>query len=141
MSNPEQILREKGYYAAVVHGHSMTPLLVNHRDAVYIEKADELHKYDVVLFRRTDGQLVLHRVLGIKGDRLTVCGDNDVVKETIDRTQVIGVMKEFARKGTVMSVRSRRYRLYSRVWNASFPTKRVLRWMYRLIASVRRKSS
>ena len=66
MNNPRNIVNTKGYYCATVHGYSMYPLLCNHRDSVYIEKANSYKKYDVVLFERPNGKLVLHRIIKIK---------------------------------------------------------------------------
>ena len=69
MNNPRNIVNTKGYYCATVHGYSMYPLLCNHRDSVYIEKANSYKKYDVVLFERPNGKLVLHRIIKIRADR------------------------------------------------------------------------
>ena len=63
MNNPETLLAEQGFYAAAVHGHSMEPLLRNHSDTVFIEPPQTLKRMDTVLFRRQNGQLVLHRLL------------------------------------------------------------------------------
>ena len=126
MNNPEALLATHGFYAATVHGDSMMPLLHNHRDTVYVEPSDVCRPLDVVLYRRANGQLVLHRLLSRNGNVCTVCGDNDFVRETIDVSQILGVMTAFTRNGRTVYVTSRRYRLYSRVWTLSFPTKRLL---------------
>lgn len=129
MNNPEQLLAENGFYAATVHGHSMEPLLFEHRDVVYIEPTTTYKPWDVVLFRRTDGQLVLHRLIRCKNGVFWLCGDNDLKAESVDPKQMLGVMTAFSRNGQTVRVTSRRYRLYSRIWNFSLPTKRVLRWL------------
>ncbi|MBQ4618190.1 MAG: S24/S26 family peptidase [Clostridia bacterium] len=132
MTSPEALLKEQGFYAAAVHGVSMEPLLCNHRDTVFIEPFDTLKKRDVVLYRRDSGQLVLHRLLSQSGDTCIVCGDNDFVRETIRVSQILGVMTAFTRKGRTVRVTSKRYRLYSRLWNASMPTKRALHRIRRI---------
>ena len=132
MNSPETLLAENGFYAAAVHGQSMEPLLFNHRDTVYIEPSDTYKPQDVVLYRRQNGQLVLHRLLSKHGDTAVMCGDNDFVPETIKITQILGVMTAFTRNGKTVYTTSRRYRLYSRVWTLSLPTKRLLRRLYQV---------
>lgn len=132
-------MEKLGYYSAVVHGFSMYPLLVDHKDSVYIEKTDTFKKYDVLLFRRKDGQLVLHRLIGFSDDMLVLCGDNDFIAEKIYKNQVIGIMKEFSHNGKVYKVNNIWYKIYSKVWNLSFTTKRMLRFIYSSFNKVKSK--
>lgn len=131
MTNPEELLAENGFYASTVHGQSMEPLLRDHKDTVYIEPSDEYRPMNVVLYRRQNGQLVLHRLLKRCGEHYVMCGDNDFVRETITKEQILGVMTAFSRGERTVYATSRRYRLYSRVWTLSFPTKRMLHRLYR----------
>ena len=132
MSSPREIINSHGYYCAAVHGYSMYPLLFNHRDSVYIVKAEQYKKYDVALFERADGQLVLHRIVKIKDGVYYFCGDNDFVIEKVEKHQIIGKMTEFSRKDKEYKVSSFLYRLYSRVWCFSFFTKRIFKKFYGL---------
>lgn len=133
MNSPSQLLNTHGYYCSTVHGYSMYPLLFDHKDSVYIEKAKEFRKYDVVLFKRKSGQLVLHRIVGFEGDTLLICGDNEFKIEKVNKEQVLGKMTEFSRKNKEYTVNNFWYKLYYRVWCFSFPTKRVLRKIYTVI--------
>lgn len=130
MSSPEQIITEYGFYSAPVHGMSMYPLLINHRDSVYIEPPENLKKYDVVLFRRQSGQLVLHRILKIDNDKFYICGDNEFSKEIVHKRQIIGKMTEFCRNGKNGKTDSFGYKLYSRCIGSSFFIKRILLRIY-----------
>lgn len=130
MSSPEQIIEEYGFYSAPVHGMSMYPLLKNHKDTVYIIPPDNLKKYDVVLFRRQSGQLVLHRILKIDGNRFYICGDNEFRKEIVCKNQIIGKMTEFCRNNKNGKVTDLEYKIYSYCWNSSFLIKRILLRIY-----------
>lgn len=130
MSSPEQIIEEYGFYSAPVHGMSMYPLLKNHRDTVCILPPDKLKKYDVVLFRRQSGQLVLHRILKIDGNRFYICGDNEFRKEIVYKNQIIGKMTEFCRNNKNGKVTDLEYKIYSYCWNSSFLIKRILLRIY-----------
>lgn len=132
MNNPEQIIALKGYYAAAIHGVSMNPLLLDHRDSVYLQKAEQYSKYDVVLFRRKNNQLVLHRVIGMKNGKLIIRGDYDFQREMVDPAQCIGTMVQFTRNNKTYSVDHWLYRLYSRVWNSTTLFRRMLRFFRRV---------
>lgn len=132
MNNPRNIVNTKGYYCATVHGYSMYPLLCNHRDSVYIEKANSYKKYDVVLFERPNGKLVLHRIIKIKNGVYYFCGDNDFVIEKVAEQQFIGKMTEFSRKDKEYTINNFWYKLYTRVWCCSLFTKKILKRIYNL---------
>ena len=130
MNRIEEIIEKSGFYCAPVHGMSMYPLLKNHRDSVYITKPEGLKKYDVILFRRSNNQLVLHRILKLTGDTAVMCGDNEYKKEIIEQKQIIGKMTEFCRNGKVIKISNLWYRVYTHCFCFSFKTKRLLMYAY-----------
>lgn len=130
MSKPEDIITQTGFYCAPIHGMSMYPLLKNHRDSVCIKPCDKPKKYDVVLFRRQSGQLVLHRILKTDGDCFLICGDNEFVKEKVYQKQIIGKMTEYYRKDKKHNTNSFNFFIYSRLWCSSFFVKRILLRIY-----------
>ena len=141
MNSPEEIIADLGYYCASVHGCSMYPLLIDHRDSVFIKKKARYDKYDVILFRRGNGQLVLHRLRKIKNGKYICSGDNDRVFETVEPQRVIGYMAEFSRKGSIKNADSFLYKAYGRIWAFSMPTKRFLQFACRYIAICKNKFS
>lgn len=88
MNKPEDIIAKYGFYSAPVHGTSMYPLLIDHKDSVYITFPTKLKKYDVVLFRRNTNQLVLHRILKIKGSKVTMCGTMNFRKKLLTKAKL-----------------------------------------------------
>ncbi len=139
MSSPEQIIAETGSFCAPIHGESMLPLLKNHRDSVCLVPVKEYKKYDVVLFRRKNGKLVLHRIIGFKDNLLIIRGDADLVSENVYPSQCIGVMIEFCRKGKNISVASPMYRLYSRIWCSTIFFRKGYRFCRRIYLRLTRK--
>ena len=58
-------------------GDSMMPLLRQRRDIIHISKVEgRLKKYDVPLYKRDNGQYVLHRILKVRENDYVICGDN-----------------------------------------------------------------
>jgi len=109
-------------------GTSMLPLLRQERDRVVLSPLPErLKKYDVPLYRRDDGQYVLHRVVKV-GETYTCMGDNQFYPETgLRHSQMIALMTAFTRSGRRITVDSFAYRLYCRFWCISRPVRRLFR--------------
>lgn len=99
-------------------GVSMRPMLRQERDCVVLSPAPErLCKYDIPLYKRENGQYVLHRVVRV-GKDYTCTGDNQFVYEHgIRQEQVIAVVTAFTRDEKQISVHAFSYRLYCRLWH------------------------
>ncbi len=100
-------------------GRSMRPLIVGGRDSVLIKPATgPLKKGDIVLFKRTDGANVLHRLWRIgKAGTLTTYGDGCAAPDRpIRRDQVRGVAVQLTRKGRTYRLDGAASRFQGRVW-------------------------
>lgn len=110
-------------------GDSMMPLLRQHRDLMVISKKPEgrLKRYDVPLYRRDDGQYVLHRILRVRTDDYVICGDNRCKREYgITDRHIIGVLTAIIRDGKEIPVTDLRYRIYTHIWCDCFPIRALL---------------
>ncbi len=82
-----------------------------------------LKKYDFPLYRRENGQFVLHRVVKV-GQRYTCIGDHQfVLEEGLCHEQMLAVVTGFVRKGKTYSVAHPGYWLYCRFWHYSRPIR------------------
>lgn len=123
-----------------ITGYSMYPLLRSGTDDIVLGKHSKLKKYDVVLFKRKDGSYIFHRIIKIKGDVLTIAGDNETKKETpVLKSDVIAVMKSFYRSGKLHGVNELWYKLYSRFWLFIFPLRRIAARLLHKTAKLLRK--
>lgn len=127
--------------ALTVTGYSMLPMLHDRRDRVWLTRLDRVPKRgDVLLYRRENGQYVLHRVIRPEGsEQCLCCGDNDSRAELVKHADILGVVSRFSRKEAVYSVRKRSYRLYVFVWTGLFPVRRPLLWVRRKLGTWRRR--
>lgn len=109
-------------------GTSMEPMLRQGTDSVVLSPLPEkLKKYDLPLYRREDGNYVLHRIVAV-GETYTCIGDNQFEKETgLRREQMIAVVTAFYRGDKLYSVNAPRYRLYCRFWDCSRPFRHFWR--------------
>lgn len=96
-------------------GISMLPLIKAGRDSVVLVKPQGiLKKYDVALYRRKNGQFVLHRVVGVLDDTYIMCGDNQFLhEEDIPHSAILALMTTVVRNGKRISVNNFLYKIYS----------------------------
>ena len=117
MTNFEQELATHGSIIFINRGVSMLPLLRQDRDVMVIERrgAERCRKYDAVLFRRDNGQYILHRILKLLDGGYFIVGDNCTDGEFVREEQVLGVLKSVRRNGRTIRVTDPGYRFYVRV--------------------------
>ena len=104
------------------NGTSMLPMLRQGVDSVTLSPVPEkLRKYDLPLYRRDNGQFVIHRIVKA-GDTYTCVGDNQFALERgLRRDQMIALVTSFSRGEKEIPVTALPYRLYCRLWHWSRP--------------------
>ena len=124
-----------------VRGKSMRPLLKEGRDSVILSPVKgEVKKYDIPLYKRVDGSYVIHRAVGIDGDKFTMAGDNQYVYErNVDRGQILALVTAIRRGDRLVRAESVYLRLYAKIWHHTRTLRhlpiRVLRRLKRLFLS------
>ena len=103
----EQILVETGELFTTASGISMLPCIRPKRDMIHLVTPNQgVKKHDVILYKRKNGNYILHRVIKTKPDGYVLCGDNQWVLEWgINDEQVLGVLKGFYRGKDMLIVR------------------------------------
>ena len=141
MTRFEDIIDRDGRLIYTNVGDSMMPLIRQDRDLLIIEKPDgRLKKYDVPLYKRDNGQYVLHRILKVREDDYVICGDNRYVKEYgINDRHIIGVLKAVVRDGREIPVTDRKYRFYVHLWCDLFPIRALILRVKRLPGQIKKK--
>lgn len=123
----EQVIDEEGELIYTNVGDSMYPL-IKPRDLLVIKKPElPLKRLDVPLYKRDNGQYVLHRIVKKRGDDYYICGDNRVFIETgITDRHIIGVLTDIVRDGKTISVYSFKNRVYAHFCCDFMLIKRVI---------------
>ena len=128
MNNIERSIKELGYAVVPITGTSMLPLLKEGRDLVELESCSQerLKKGNVVLYKKNDGTLVLHRIIKTEnGEFFTVLGDHQFKNaERVYKNQIIAVARGFFIKGRYVNEKTRWYRLYKKIWLSSLTVRR-----------------
>lgn len=100
-------------------GYSMYPFIIPGRDWVVLDgkEIDNLCRGDVILYRRPEGILVLHRIWKIRPEGIYLVGDNQKkVEGPVAYTCVLGKMIATIHKGKERKVTKLEYRICSSLW-------------------------
>lgn len=114
-----EIAQKGKLVSTIVSGNSMTPFLGNNRDYVYLEiPKRNLRKGDIVLFMRSNGDFVLHRIKKVTKDGYYMIGDRQTVSEgPVKKEQIKLLVVMVKRKGKLLYPQDLRWKFYSKIWN------------------------
>lgn len=115
----EATINDNGVFPLTVTGTSMTPTLYSNRDIVHLvsTKTKAPQRFDIILFKRTDGTVILHRIIKIlPNNKLLINGDSQCWTEEIDKSQIIAVVKSYSRKNKTINCNTTTYKVKSTLW-------------------------
>ncbi len=108
----EEQVENGGCFYLVPKGKSMLPTIKEGIDTVVLERATSLKRGDILLYRRKNGQYVLHRLVKIKNGNLTMCGDAQLDFEfNITEDDIIAMVTEIIRNGKSTKISSTKFKL------------------------------
>jgi len=118
-----------------LRGFSMRPFLEDNRDKALLVKARNIQVGEPVLAEIDPGHFVLHRIVKIDGNNVTLRGDGNLGDEHCTIDGVKGLAVGFYRKGRTTLDRTNgwKWRTYSAIWMALYPVRRYLLAAYRRI--------
>ena len=112
----------------------MRPFLEHERDRVVLEPAGELHIGDAVLAEIEPDHYVLHRIIAIEDDRLTLMGDgNTRGTESCKREDVAGIVTQYLRPHRTLLASDPKLQRRIRLWRRLLPIRRYLLIIYKAI--------
>ena len=118
--NFEDIITFDGVLVYTAKGTSMLPLIKESKDIITIAKPTRNYKkYDAVLFKRTNGQYVLHRIVGYNKKHHTyiLVGDNQYHREKgIREYQIFGLLVSINKGKRQIKNTDFKYKLYAHLW-------------------------
>lgn len=123
-----ELLAEGSDVVIMTKGNSMLPFIHGDRDSVKLFKKDVVTVGDIVLAEIAPGHYVLHRVIKVDSDILTLQGDGNLRGvEHCCMSNVKGTVVEIIKPGkTVVPDRGR-------LWFCLRPVRRILLGIYRRI--------
>ncbi|MBO4125954.1 S24/S26 family peptidase [Streptococcus suis] len=135
----EEHLALEGVHLLPAQGDSMYPALRN-GDLVTlrpIPQISDLQIGDIVLYRREDGVLVLHRILKRMNTELVLNGDNCTYFEYPTQEQLIGILESYQRDGIQLTPQRLIHQFYLWFWYRPWRLRFFLLKVFRKLAKLR----
>ena len=127
------LLNENHTVTIPLRGFSMRPFLEDKRDKALLKTVHDIKVGDVVLAEIKREQYVLHRIIAIKENEITLLGDGNLKPEYCKRSDIKGIAIGFYRKGRTKpdSVNGWKWKTYSRIWLTLTPFRRYILAIHR----------
>ena len=111
-----------------VSGRSMRPFLHETGDKALLTVSEQVSVGDVVLAEISPKRFVLHRVIAINGQQVTLRGDGNLNNEYCTISNVKATALGFYRKGRnkLDSTQDCKWQIYSWIWTHLYPVRRYL---------------
>ena len=118
-----------------VKGNSMLPFIIGGSESAVFAPVTNIHKGGVYLAHVDDGRYVVHRVIGISGNRITLMGDGNLVGREYCTTDGIKAEINYiiSAKGIKRCLNTFPRRLAALIWRILRPVRRWLLGVYRRI--------
>ncbi len=111
-------------------GYSMLPFIVGWRDSVELTRVDvEICVGDIILAKLTTPSVcyVMHRVVGIEGEIVTLMGDGNLVgMEICRKCDIMARVTSIVKPNKSVDPNTRCQRLLARIWRYLLPVRRWL---------------
>ena len=111
-----------------LRGRSMRPFLEDNRDKAILTITPDINTGDAVLAEISKGHFVLHRIVAIDGNHITLRGDGNLNVEHCTLSDIRAKAIGFYRKGRNKADMTEGYKwkIYSWLWTRLFPIRRYL---------------
>lgn len=123
---------EAGHTATLpLRGRSMRPFLEDGRDKALLKIESHPKVGDAVLAEISKGHFVLHRIIKIEDEQVTLRGDGNLNEEHCTLNNIRAKAIGFYRKGrnVLDTTESKKWRIYSWWWTHLYPIRRYLLFM------------
>ena len=115
-------------------GSSMLPFIRGGKDGVELKSAEGAEVGDIVLARVGQSTYVIHRIIRIEGNEVTLMGDGNIAgKEHCRREDILALATKIIRDGKETDCRSFGHRSAATIWKLLLPARRYLLAIYRRI--------
>ena len=128
----EEKLAAGGEAVITVKGTSMNPFFLDGKTSVTLTKPTlPLKRLDVILYETDNGAIVLHRIIGKKGEYYRTEGDGLRFCEVVAPHSVKAVVSAFQTGEKITRSDDPRYLFRVRLWGLLWPFRRLLLWCWR----------
>ena len=107
-------------------GSSMWPFVHGDEDTLLLTPVSTLSKGDIVLAHIDGKRYVVHRIVDLNENTITLMGDGNLYeKETCTRSDIYGAVDTIIRDGEELSLISKKAHMQARIWRLLLPLRRL----------------
>ncbi|KGO01216.1 S24/S26 family peptidase [Porphyromonas sp. COT-290 OH3588] len=120
-------------------GWSMLPMIWQERDTLLLAplSVDSISLGRIVLVKLSDKRYVIHRIVKMEGEQLTLRGDGNPYQiELCTKSQVLAELVGVKRNGKMMMRGSKRWAIFEHLWPRHPLLRRALLRIYRRLNSI-----
>ena len=115
-------------------GSSMLPFIIGGRDSVVLERPEELMPGMIVLAFVDGCRYVLHRIISVEGDVVTLMGDGNIARvERCRIGDIKAVAVQILTPRKQIDCMSRSHLRLAAIWKSMLPVRRWILAVYRRI--------
>ena len=109
-----EAVKNGGCFYLSPRGKSMLPTIREGKDTIVLEEFVSFKTGDILLYRRKNGQFVLHRLVGFKNGEPIMCGDAQFALEYgISKEDIIARVSDIVKKGRQINTDSSSFKIFS----------------------------
>nr|WP_308536597.1 S24 family peptidase [uncultured Prevotella sp.] len=130
-----KLLNEGHTVTLKLKGKSMRPFLEDNRDMALLTKPKQIEEGEPVLAEIEPGHYVLHRIVKLRDENITLLGDGNLTPEHCTKQNVVGTVIGFYRKSRTEldKIDGKKWKTYSYIWMHLYPIRRYILALYRRI--------
>ena len=134
----KEVIENGGEFRLFPRGTSMEPMLHQGDDSVMLGKADNIAEGDVLFYKRSNGNFVIHRLIEKRKGTFTMCGDHQIGLEYgIKPSQVLGKVVGFYKGEVYHEITEPEYLEYTKKQISRFPFYRRNPSIYRILRKIK----
>ncbi|MCR4603489.1 MAG: S24/S26 family peptidase [Prevotella sp.] len=122
-----------------VRGWSMLPFIIGGKESVVLQKPDNVHVGHVVLAWVDGCRYVVHRIIAIEDDKVTLMGDGNIAGKEYCLLKDLKALASHVvdRRGRQHDLYSKWRRMAVRLWWWLRPVRRYLLFIYKRVKRIR----
>lgn len=131
-SEVKRILSEGQSVQIPAKGQSMFPFIRDRKDLLILGQVDSFEIGDIVLAHLSNGMFVLHRIIQLSSQEITLMGDGNIqAKEYCQQNQIIGKVYFIIRKGEKIDCNSPCEKRKAFIWRKLLAVRRFLLFLFK----------
>ncbi len=113
-------------------GNSMFPFIVGGKDSLILSAPDALRVGDIVLAKINDTNYVVHRIISIENEKITLMGDGNIAgREYCTPQQIFAKVKFIVHRNIKIDCNSKKQQRRARLWRRLRPIRRCILGVWR----------